>query len=148
MTWTPKMKLFLDTNILLDVLLARPEFCDDSAVVWDLCERNQAQGFVSSISVSNAHYILSRRVGKDKALAGVKLALSLFEVVPADKALLIHATTFPRPDFEDVIQMLSAKQPGADYLITRDPQHFKTSPVPVLSPAEFVRRLSDLTPNS
>ena len=143
MTWTPKMKLFLDTNLLLDVLLARPEFCDDSALVWDYCESNRAQGFVSSVSVSNAHYIIGKRLGKDKALAGVKLALSLFEVVPADKALLIHATTYPRPDFEDVIQMLSAKQTAADYLLTRDPHHFKTSPVPVLSPAEFVRKLSD-----
>ena len=142
------MKLFLDTNILLDVLLARPEFCDNSAVVWDLCERNQAQGFMSSISVSNTHYILCKRVGKDKALAGVKLTLSLFEVVPADKALLIHATTFPRPDFEDVIQMRSAKLVAADFLLTRDPQHFKSSPVPVLSPTEFVRKLSDLTPKS
>ena len=137
------MKLFLDTNILLDVLLARPEFCDDSAFVWDYCESSQSQGFVSSVSVSNAYFILSKRLGKDKALAGVKLALSLFEVDPTDKPLLIHATTHPRPDFEDVIQMLSAKQAAAAYLITRDPQHFKTSPVPVLSPAEFVRKLSD-----
>ena len=137
------MKLFLDTNILLDVLLARPEFCGDSAFVWDSCERNRAQGFVSSVSVSNTHYILSKRLGKDKALAGVKLALSLFDVVPADKPLLIHATTHPRPDFEDVIQMLSAKQAAADYLITHDPHHFKTSPVPVLSPIEFVRRQTD-----
>jgi hypothetical protein len=136
------MKLFLDTNILLDVLLARPEFCGDSAIVWDLCESNRAQGFVSSVSVSNAHYNIGKRLGKDKALAGVKLALSIFDVVPADKDLLIHATSFPRPDFEDVIQMLSAKRTAAEYLLTRDPQHFKSAPVPALSPAEYVRKLS------
>lgn len=136
------MRLFLDTNILLDVLLARPEFRDDSAFVWDCCERHRAQGFVSSISVSNAHYILSKRIGKDKALAGVKMILNLFEVVPADKPLLIHATAHPRPDFEDVIQMLSAKQAAADYLMTRDPHHFKSSPVPTSSPTEFIRTLA------
>ena len=41
-------------------------------------------------------------------------------------------------DFEDAVQFHSASRENVDYLVTRDPDGFPTTGVPVLSPEEFL----------
>jgi len=61
-------KIFVDTNILLDVALKRSSFMRDSARIWAYCESGKVKGFISAISLNNMHFIMAKLVGKDRAL--------------------------------------------------------------------------------
>ena len=55
-------KIFIDTNILLDVAMHRNDFLEHSAAVWADCESRRVQGYVSAISLNNMHYVLKKHV--------------------------------------------------------------------------------------
>ncbi|MBQ7695084.1 MAG: PIN domain-containing protein [Lentisphaeria bacterium] len=131
-------KIFIDTNILLDVVLRRTDFCEQSAAVWADCESRKVQGVVSAISLNNMHYVVRKRVESAAALEYVRFVLNIFSVVPLDESILRLAVDLPGKDFEDAIQTFSAVQAKADCIVTRDRLHFPNSYMPVISPAEYL----------
>jgi len=131
-------KVFIDTNLLLDVFLNRETFVDASAAVFADCESGKIKGVVSAISLNNLHYILSRHIGKSKALEAVRIVLNVFTIVPLDEKILHLAADLSHKDFEDAIQLQSAIQAGADCIITRDANHFPKDELPILSPSEYL----------
>lgn len=133
-----KPHLFFDTNVLLDVVLRRPVFSAASASAWALCETGAARGFVSAISLNNVHYVAAKFIGRDAALAAVRLILSVFAVVPLDAAILREAADVPHKDFEDDIQLASALRCGASCILSRDRAHYPPGILPVLAPADYL----------
>lgn len=131
-------KIFIDTNILLDVAMHRNDFLEHSAAVWADCESRRVQGYVSAISLNNMHYVLKKHVDPATALEDVRLVLNIFSIVPLDGSVLRLAADLPHKDFEDAIQIFSAIQAKADFIVTRDRQHFPDSYMPVISPAEYL----------
>lgn len=131
-------KVFVDTNILLDVFLRREAFVDASVAVIADCESGKVKGFVSAISLNNLHYILTRHIGKNKALEAVRIVLNVFTVVALDEKILRLAADLAHKDFEDAIQLYSALQAGAVYIVTRDANHFPKNGIPILSPSDYL----------
>ena len=132
-------KIFIDTNILLDVLLERSEFYQAATRIWTDCESGKAKGCISAISLNNLHFIMSRKAGKNRALASVRIVLNIFTVIPLDEKILRLAAELPHKDFEDAIQLFSAVQTKADCIITRDTNHFPNEYLPVLSPIDYLQ---------
>jgi predicted nucleic acid-binding protein len=130
-------KVFIDTNILLDVLLARPEFAEDATRIWTDCESEKIKGCISAISLNNLHFIMSRKVGKNRALESVRIVMNIFPVIPLDEKILRLATELPHKDFEDAIQLFSAVQAKADFIVTRDDKHFSSEYAPILTPKQY-----------
>ena len=133
-------KIFVDTNVLLDVILNREAFRDASSVVWADCETGKARGMMAAVSLNNVHYIVAKRLGKEKALQAVRILLGIFTVVPLDEKVLRLAVDLPHKDFEDALQLYSAVLGKADVLVTRDMGHFATDLLPVVSPAGYAGR--------
>ena len=131
-------KVFVDTNILLDVFLNRESFVEPAAAIFADCESGKVKGIVSAISLNNLHYIISRHIGKSKALEAVRIVLNIFTVVPLDDKLLRLAADLSHKDFEDAIQYHSATQIGAVCIITRDAGHFPKDGIPILSPCDYL----------
>ena len=131
-------KIFIDTNILLDVILHRADFYQQAAAIWADCESRKVQGYVSAISLNNMHYIMRKMVAPDVALEYVRLVLNVFSIVPLDESILRLAVDLPQKDFEDAIQTFSAVQIKADCIVTRDKSHFSNHYMPVVSPVEYV----------
>lgn len=130
-------KIFIDTNILLDVILRRADFYQQAATIWTDCESRKVQGYVSAISLNNMHYIMRKMVAPDVALEYVRLVLNVFSIVPLDESILRLAVDLPQKDFEDAIQTFSAVQIKADCIVTRDKPHFSSNYMPVITPAEY-----------
>ena len=130
-------KIFIDTNILLDVILRREEFYKNAAGIWADCESGKVRGFVSAISLNNMHYVVRKRVAPEIALEYVRLVLNVFSIVPLDESILRLAVDLPQKDFEDAIQTFSAVQVKADCIVTRDRSHFSGNYMPVVSPDEY-----------
>lgn len=131
-------KVFIDTSILLDVFLNRESFVEPAAAVFADCESGKVKGIVSAISLNNLHYILSRHIGKNKALEAVRIVLNIFTVAALDEKILRLAADLSHKGFEDAIQFHSAVAAGATCIITRDASHFPKGEVPVLSPADYL----------
>ena len=83
------MKLLIDANILLDVLQKREPHYRDSALIWKLCETEQAEGCVSALSIANLVYIMRKELSPETiedVLGKLSLIFSIVELTPADIA--------------------------------------------------------------
>jgi predicted nucleic acid-binding protein len=114
------MRVLLDTNILLDVLQERHPYHAAAARVWKLVEEKAIEGVVSAISFNNIFYIARKQSGRDKAMEAVRYVRRIFGITPLDAAVIDFALETNAPDFEDAIQVGSAKMVQADYVVTRN----------------------------
>jgi predicted nucleic acid-binding protein len=132
------MNVFVDTNVLLDVLGRREPFYTDSARIWTLAETGQMVGLVSTLSLPNLFYILRRGRGSTPARKAMGILRDIFTFVPLDAQITNQAIDADIPDFEDAIQFFSALRAGADVLATRNPSDFPTGDIAIQTPTEFL----------
>ena len=132
------MRVFLDTNVLLDVLGDRRPFVGQAKPIWLLVERGRIEGLVSALSFSNVFYILRKYAGAQTALASLRQLRATFTAVACDQGVIDRALASDFGDFEDAVQYFSARAADAACIVTRDPGHFVACSIPVLSPAQFL----------
>ncbi len=131
-------RVFVDTNVLLDVLVRREPFCRDSVQVWNLVESGRIEAFVAAISFGNCYYLVRKHVGKPQAEQAIRLLRGIFRPVDLTAKILNQAIDAGFSDFEDALQFHSAVHARVACILTRNPDHFPRAPLPVLSPAEFL----------
>ncbi len=132
------MNVFIDTNVLLDVLAKREPFYNDSGAVWTLAEQGKLRGFVSALSFSNIYYIVRRLKDRRTADRAMHILRNTFTPVACDEQVLSQAIDAGMKDFEDAIQYFSALRVESVCLISRNPNHFPRSQLSILTPAEFL----------
>jgi predicted nucleic acid-binding protein len=132
------VRLFLDTNLLLDVLAERKPFYSSAAHVWSLRETGVCEGLVSAISFNNVFYIVRRARNVDAARRALVLMRDIFSSVAPDQQILNQAIDSDIRDFEDAIQFFSAQRARADYLLTRNTADFPKTRLPILAADEFL----------
>lgn len=132
------MKVFVDTNVLLDVLTHRDGFYDASARIWSLAERGEIEAFISAISFNNVYYITRKARDKPTADIAMRLLRDVFDSVAPDGRIVNQAIDSDFNDFEDALQFHSAARCQADYLVTRNPGDFPSTRPAVLTPEEFL----------
>ena len=136
------MRIFLDTNILLDVLMNRPGLVAESEAAILRCESLGAEMFVAWHGLATAYYLLRRGRTEPEAILEVDRILAWAQVASAGDAEARRAHALSFADFEDAMQAASAEACGAEWVLTRDLPGFARSPVPALTPADFLARFS------
>lgn len=136
------MRVFLDTNILLDVIAQRDEFYEPAARVWGMAEARKIQALISAISFNNVFYIVRKFAGRQRATEALRLMRQVFDVVAVDGRIIDAAIGCGTKDFEDSVQYHCAIRAKAGYLITRNPQDFPNDGPAVLSAEEFLGLIS------
>jgi len=136
------MKVFVDTNVLLDVLARREPFYADAARIWSLAERAKIVGLVSAISFNNICYVVRKASGREPAEKALLLIRDVFTPVPLSVQILNQAMDAGFDDFEDAIQFHSAIHAEAACLITRDGDRFPDRGFPVVLPGVFLASLA------
>ncbi|CAA6804144.1 MAG: Putative nucleic acid-binding protein, contains PIN domain [uncultured Sulfurovum sp.] len=132
------MKILLDTNIVLDVLLAREPFVDMAKEIFILVENKELIGYLCATSVTTLHYLVGRSTNKKEADEIIEKLLTLFEVSAVTKEVLKEASKNNGLDYEDSVIYTAADYSEIDIIVTRDKKGFKESKVSVLSPNEFL----------
>ena len=132
------MKIFVDTNVIIDYLVDRVPFADDAEAVIDVCVSDGNEGAFTGLSACNAVYIIGRYVGRREAELLVREVSSLVGLLPIATEDIKKNLGAEHPDFEDSLQIAAAQAWGADVIITRDMEGFVNSPIKVLTPAEFL----------
>ncbi|MEK7667488.1 MAG: PIN domain-containing protein [Gemmatimonadota bacterium] len=135
------MRLLLDTNVVLDVLLAREPHAGPAAAVLSAVETGRVTGLVGATTVTTIHYLASKAVGPRRARRLVGTLLSLCEVAPVDEDVLKDALALEFPDFEDAVLHEAARRARAKGIVTRDHQGFRRATLPVYSPTELLASL-------
>lgn len=102
------MRVFVDANVLLDVLAERGEFYLESMRVWTLAESGQIDAMISAISFNNCYYIVRRHAGRRAAENAVRWLNGVFDSVDLTGKILNQAIDSGMADFEDAIQFHSA----------------------------------------
>ncbi len=133
-----KPVILVDLNVLLDVFYKREPFYEHSARVLGLIESGLVIGFVASHRLPTLFYILKKDQAIKSAKTVVTNLLQILKVAPVDQATIEQALILDYKDFEDAVQMSSALQCKADYLITRNTKDFLPSPIHVMQPVEFL----------
>lgn len=137
-----KYKVLFDINIILDVLQERKEFYDFSARLLAMAERGTIQGWLAAHSVTTLFYLIAKGKTSEDARVIITSLLQYLKIAPVDQVTIEQAMNLPYRDFEDAVQMISALQIRADYLLTRNPRDYKPAPLEVIQPAELLVLLS------
>ena len=136
------MRVLIDTNIILDVLLNRREFLEVSSAVVKLLLERKYRGFVAATTLTNVYYIVHRATKRtDEAMTAVNKTLQWCEVAPVNRRVLDVARSSGMKDFEDAVQVAAAQDFGIDIVVTRDKAGFGDSGLQVYSPEEFLETL-------
>ena len=133
--------LLIDANIILDVLLNRPEFVKDSAMIWKLCETEQMKGYVSALTFANLVYIMRKQLDPEKIEDVFHKLNLIFEFADFNVSDLMRAAELNWKDFEDAVQSVTAERVHADYIITRNVRDFSKSRVMAFTPSELLARI-------
>ncbi|HEX7561482.1 MAG TPA: PIN domain-containing protein [Candidatus Humimicrobiaceae bacterium] len=132
------MKIFLDTNVILDVLIKREPFYIDSSKVLTLVNEKIVSGYISAITINNIYYILRKLKDKETAKNFITEILESFEIISLTKDILSQANKISINDYEDGIQFFSALDCGCDFLITRNDKDYPKLGIKIITPIEFI----------
>lgn len=121
------MRLLLDTNVVLDVLLARSPHDLDSAKVMAAVETNAVEGFLCATTITTIHYLTAKAVGRKIAERHIGALLRIFRIAPVTEAVLSAALGSKAKDFEDAVLLEAARGISADGIVTRNPTDFPKS---------------------
>ena len=138
------MKLFTDTNVVLDLLQYREPWIDDTLVLFQLAKDREVELIVSDLTFVNVVYIAGKNFDKQKlreTLIGLK---KLVTVIPMCNTCIDQALSDDFNDFEDAVQYYAAKREQVDFILSRDEKGFKKSDISVLNVSEFLNRFMQI----
>ena len=133
-------RLFLDTNIVIDLLDRREPFCHDAVQLFTMAYNKQVQLIVSLMTYTTASFLLHRHGAE-----GVRNLLSNFRqlsrVATANERTVDDSLASQFNDFEDAMQYYCALKAKADIIITRNGKDFSASKLPVMTATEYLATL-------
>lgn len=132
------MKLFLDTNVLIDLIGEREPFFNDIATIASLAENKNFRLASSSLSFVNTVYVISKVVEKKVVLEALRKFRFICEVSDVDEIVMDKSLISNFNDFEDAVQYFSALHHKCNVLLTRNKKDFKNSEIPIMTPSEFL----------
>jgi len=133
------MKVFLDTNVVVDFLAEREGFYLPAAVIVTLADRAEIQIVVSAMTFINAFYLMRKDYAKEVLYAKVGEFARMCTISPVDSAMIKKALQLQGVDFEDTVQHLSANTSPVDVIVTRD-KHFRHYGGNIMTPVQFLDR--------
>jgi len=132
-------KIFVDTDVVIDLLAKRQPFYDDAARLFSLADKGKIEINVSSLTFANTNYILSKILTSSKSREILLKFKILVEVLPLNEKIIdLSLSDKSFSDFEDGLQHYSALENNSKVIITRNLRHFKNSKLPVNTPKEFM----------
>lgn len=136
------MKILLDTNIVLDVLMDRMPFADSAVELFSKVEDGTIIGYLCGTTITTVYYLASKTVGSARAQEEIRKLLTIFEVAPVNRPVLESALAAEFIDFEDAVIHEAACHVGADAIVTRNQKDFRKSRIAIYSSEEFAKILS------
>ncbi|RWX43797.1 putative nucleic acid-binding protein, contains PIN domain [Candidatus Electrothrix aarhusensis] len=133
-----KDKVFLDTDVILDVLTEREPHFETAVELFLQIQDRTIQAYTSPVIVANILYILNKHLGRKKAIQSLIKLKSLVKVLNCGDRVIELALSSDFKDFEDSIQYYTALENNIDILITRNVKDYKTANITISTPLEYI----------
>lgn len=135
------MKILIDTNVVLDLLLEREPFVENAILLFEQIEQGNLEGYIAATTITNIFYIVRKTEGREVAIAAVNRLLIGLQFCAVDRQTIETALSLALKDFEDSIQLACAMLSQLDAIVTRDRKDFIGSKLPIYSPTELLNQL-------
>jgi predicted nucleic acid-binding protein len=135
-----KQPLFVDTDIVLDLLARRDPFYNSAARLFSLAETGDISLAVSSLTFANLFYILRKQISTRHALGVLSSFKQLVTVLPVDDAIVEQSLKAGFSDFEDAMQYYAALNAGCSTLLTRNGRHYRKAEIAVMTAETYCAR--------
>ena len=132
-------KIFIDSDIILDVLAERDEFVEVAAELFELGHLNEIELFTTAVVLANVFYMLRKTSGIEKARKNLQKLRLIIHVLPIDEKIVDLSLNSQFNDFEDGLQYFTAKENNISKLITRNTKHYKVDDMIVETAEEYIR---------
>ena len=132
------MRVLVDTNVVLDVLLERRPFSEAAAQVFALVEESRIEGFLCATTLTTVDDLLGQALAPAKAREALQRLLNLFEIAPVNRPVLEQALRSGIADFEDAVLEQAGRLVAVDAITTRNVRDFGKSTVTVFDPLELI----------
>ncbi|MBC8509815.1 MAG: PIN domain-containing protein [Anaerolineales bacterium] len=133
-----KTIILIDLNIILDVLQKREPFYEASARILAAVETGLLKGYIAAHSITTIFYLVQEDKSSTEARAVITSLMQFLKIAPVSQSTIDQALNLDYNDFEDAVQMISALQCKADYLLTRNITDYQPALIPVVQPVDFV----------
>ena len=135
-----RIDVLIDTDVILDLLLDRPVYSEESAKLLTLCERGEVNGYVTPIIFANVFYFLKKVAGSEQAVLKSLALLNILEVIPVTKSNIKEALFSPMADKENAMQSMAAYSHGSIHaIVTRNVKDYKKSPLQAVLPGDVIK---------
>jgi len=135
------LRVVIDTNVVMDVLLARRPFVESASRVFLLVEQSKIEASLCATTVTTVDYLLTHSLSRDEARQALRGLLDLFKIAPVNRSVIEKALRNKIEDFEDAVLEQAACLVGAEAIITRNTKDFRRSSIKALDPAELLSAL-------
>lgn len=133
-----KRKVFVDTDIIYDLLAEREPFYTSAAYLFTLADEGKIQVYISALSLANIHYLLSKKTTEEESKEILRKFKVLVHVSPLTEKVIDLALNSEFSDFEDAIQYFSALQNDIEVLITRNLKDYRKAQITVLTAQDYI----------
>lgn len=131
-------KIFVDTNILLDLLFQRRGFFLDAKRLFNYSKSRNIDIFISAISINTIYYLLQKKFTKEHSKHLLEYIYDITDILPFDENIIFLAHQCSFKDLEDAFQYFTAKEHHIPMLITRNIKDFVVDDLSILSPQQFL----------
>lgn len=132
------MRVLLDVDVVMDVLLNRKPHVAHSAALLAACEEKAVEGLIAAHSLPTIFYLVESARDAAAAHEAVYRLSRILEIVPVDAERIAYALALEWKDFEDALQAACAAAARADAIATRNVRDYGELPIPVARPAELM----------
>jgi len=137
------MRLLLDTNVIIDILIKREPFFSDSYTAVRIAIEKDLECFVSTTAVTDIFYILRKNLNSiEEAKNNLNRLAQLVSFADVSSSDVIMALSSKISDYEDAVVDEVAKKIDADYIITRNVKDFDHSKVKAITPTKFIQTIN------
>jgi predicted nucleic acid-binding protein len=133
-------RIFLDTNVILDLLGERVPFYDCIAKVATLADQKKLAIIVSPLSFTTVNYVLNKYESSESVLNKLRKFKIICEVCEVNEETIDKALNSNFKDYEDAVQYFTALQSNCSIIITRNGKDFKNSKIPIMTAGEYLKR--------
>lgn len=135
-------KAFIDTDVILDFMIAREHFAMDAARIFSLSEKKAISICTTGLVFSNAYYILRKLGTHKKVIEKLTQLAKLVEIISLSKIAVMQSLESEFNDFEDALQHYAALSENVRIIITRNTKVYKYSELAVLTPDQYLKGVS------
>jgi predicted nucleic acid-binding protein len=132
-------KVFIDTDIALDLLGQRDPHYSPAALLFTLADKGKLEIYISSLSFSNLNYLLARQYNSSESRRILISFKVLVKVLPVDDKIIELALSSKFQDLEDAIQYFTAIENGINVLLTRNIKDYKLAAIAILTAEDFLK---------